>query len=136
MITSVRILAGCLPGFNLLGLCVLNKAITIIYKYFCILLLYLPLYHKNSPHCYSLPLHNSNGYLAFNQLYLPYLPNCFPTVEHLCLFLVFHNVNKTSLNTIVCARFFIVIIRGYFLGRASQKSTSHFFHCWRNTGPE
>lgn len=34
MITSVRILADYLPGFNFLGLCVLNKAIIIIYKYF------------------------------------------------------------------------------------------------------
>lgn len=42
---------------------------------------------KNFPYCYWLPIHNSNGYSLFNQLYLPYFPNC-SSVELLCLFLV------------------------------------------------
>ena len=46
---------------------------------------------------------------------------------HLHLFLVFHVTNKASLNPIVCAGFFRVIIWSYFLQRAYQKSISHFF---------
>lgn len=88
------------------------------------------------PHCFSflyiIPM--ATEYLV-NHIYRIYL-SAPPTVKHLRLFLVFHNINKVSRNTIGRAGSCIVIIWGHFLRKAAQKPTPHLPHRWRNRGPE